>query len=239
MPKGLNLDDRLEQAILTHSICDDFYSEDTNTWTTTTGDGGTSTVGDSAGGVVALTPSDGTPLDNDEIYFLTKEVYLFAAGKPIKMTSRVQYAEAATNAANVYVGLASGVAANFLVDNGAGPATSFSGCGFFKVDGGTRWNVMFSLGSTQNKVELTAGNSLNGVAQVAGGASYQKLEVEVVPTTSALCDVFFRIDDSVVYVMKDQTFTSATEMSAVYALKNGSATPETLNVDLHISAQKR
>jgi hypothetical protein len=39
--------------------------------------------------------------------------------------------------------------------------------------------------------------------------------------------------------MKDQTFTSATEMSAVYALKNGSANQETLNVDLHISAQKR
>jgi hypothetical protein len=239
MPKGLNLDDRIHQVIYTHSIVDDFYAEDTNVWTTTATDSGTSTVGDSAGGVVALQPSDGTVADNDEIYLLTKEVYLFAAGKPLYGKHRVQFTEASTDDANVFVGFGSGIAANFLVDNGGGPAASFSGVGFYKVDGGTNWNVIFSLGSTQEKVELNAAASLTKSAQTAGGAAYQLLEIEVVPTTSALCDVFFYIDGVAVYTMKGKTFTSATEMSAVYALKNGGANQETLNVDLHVSAQKR
>lgn len=240
MPKGLNPSDELLVLHLQHRILDDFEKEDTNTWSTLAPESGTSTVGDSAGGVVALAASDATIADNDEIYFYTKEVYLFAAGKPLKMYSRVQYTEGNTDDANIYVGLASGVAANFMQDNGLGPAASFSGVGFYKVDGGLNWNVIFSVGSTQTKAELTAVASFNRTAQVAGGAAYQNLEIEVVPTTSTLCDVYFSINGSLVYKMNDQVYTGATEMSAVYCSKTGgTAANETLNVDAHYSVQKR
>ena len=239
MTKALNLTDRFNLMPLVHGVVDDFPAKDTNVWTTTATDSGTAAVGDAAGGVVTLAPSDGTVADNDEVYLLTKELYKIVSGKPIKLLAYVKFTEANTDDANVFVGLMDGVAADSIVDNGAGPKTSFSGAGFFKVDGGTTWKVIYSDGSTQTIKELTADISYDGVLKTAGGSSYQKLEIEIVPHTSTACDITFMIDDVVVYKMKDKTYASATEMSLVVGAKNGGANNESILVDYIGALQKR
>ena len=108
------------------TIQDDFLRDvDSADWVTTLTDSGTASVGDAVGGVIALVPSDGTVADNDEAYIESaNEVFKFAADKPLLFEARVQFTEAATNAANILVGLLDAVGANSLVDNGGGPPSS-------------------------------------------------------------------------------------------------------------------
>lgn len=230
-----------EEALLmqrVHGIRDDFYEEG-GAWATTATDSGTSTVGDAVGGTVVLAPSDGTVADNDEVYFhQASETFKFADGKPIEWECRVQFTEANTDDANVIVALLDGWAANALQDNGAGVKSSGSGCGFFKVDGGTNWRVFFSDGSTQDIVELTALNSLTGTAQTAGGASYQRLACKVL-TNGTRLEVQFFIDDVLVYRMIDKTFANATEMELGIGAKNGGANNESIVVDYAYCYQAR
>lgn len=226
---------------LAFGFFDDFVEYVTgDLWTLVATDSGTAVVGDAAGGILTLTCSDGTVADNDEIYLkTTKEVFKIASDKPLFFETRLQFAEAATDDANVGAGFASAVAANSLQDNGAGPAADYSGAQFFTVDGNVNWWVEFSIGTTQNTVELTAANSADKTAHVAGSASYQKLSILVQPTTSALCDVHFYIDDELVYSMKDQTYTNATEMNAYVGAKNGGSSGEAVAVDYVAAYQQR
>ena len=201
-------------------------------WTSVLTDSGTATIGDAAGGILALVASDGTVADNDEAYIRSaSEIFLFAAAKPMFCEARLQYTEANTDDANVIFGFASAVAANHLQDNGAGPLASYSGAVFFKVDGGTNWNVEKSIAGTQTTAELTAANSLTKSAQTAGGASYQTLRIEAEPHGGGTMDVSFFIDGVLVYKMKDTTYASATEMHVFAGVKNGDTNLETLNVD--------
>ena len=230
-----------EEALLmqrVHGLRDDFYEEGDG-WATTATDSGATAVGDAVGGVMAITASDGTAADNDETYFhQAAETFKFADGKPIEMEARVQFTEANTDDANVLVGLLNAWAANAIQDNGAGVKADASGCGFFKVDGGTNWKVFFSDSTTQDIVELTAQNSLTRTAQTAGGASYQRLGVKVLANGIRL-EVQFFIDDVLVYRMIDKTFANATEMELGFGVKNGGANLETLNVDYAYCYQAR
>lgn len=112
-----------------------------------------------AGGAVKLT-TDAT--DNNEAAIATSNSLLFAQDKPFYVQGRVRWAEANTDDANVYFGVMdSGAAANAMVDNGAGPKTTASAAGFFKVDGGTAWKTLASKSTTQtiNTTEHTSPNS--------------------------------------------------------------------------------
>lgn len=229
--KGLLLPDAALKLPKTSGFADDFDGLNSARWTSTLTDTGTAAVGDAVGGVVTLSPSDGTVADNDEAYISTKEIYRIAAGKPIEFASLIQFTQAATNAANVYVGLMDAVAANAIQDNGAGPKSSFSGAGFFAKDGSTSMFVIYSDGSTQTIAELTATNSLNKQANLAASAAFQLLEVEIIPKTSALCDVIFKINGSTVFKMLDRTYANATETSVMIGVKNGSANQQTLLAD--------
>lgn len=224
------------------TIQDDFLRDvDAADWVTTLTDSGTASVGDAVGGVIALVPSDGTVADNDEAYIESaNEVFKFAADKPLLFEARVQYAEAATNAANVLVGLLDAVGANSLVDNGGGPPSSYSGAVFFKVDGGTRWQVETSNGTTQTTDDLSSTNvnNLSKKTQTAGGASYQTLRIEFMPYSSTNAYVSFFID-GVQVAQHDYVFTSATEMQIGIGVKNGGANNETLNVDYVVCTQER
>lgn len=201
-------------------------------FTTVVSDVGTVAVGDGANGIVVLTPSDGTVADNDEAYLKgANEVFKFAADRPTIVEALVQFTEANTDDANIIFGLKDAVAADTLLDNGGGPAASYSGMVFFKVDGGTNWQCEHSIAGTQNTVELTAANSLTKRAITAGGASYQKLRIESRPYTSTKHDVLFFVDDVLVCSMKDQVYTNATEMQFCLGVKNGAGNLETLNCD--------
>lgn len=205
-------------------------------WTTIVADGGTIAVGDGVGGKAVMTTQ---AADNDELYLhTTNEIFLFAADKAIVVEGELSYTESNTDDANVMFGLMDGVAANALVDNGAGPKASYSGAVFYKVDGGVVWNTESSLGGSQVTTDLTAANknNLSGVVQTPGGGIVQTLRIEVQPLTSTLADVNFFIGvlntGSLVHVANHQlTYTSATEMQLVYGVKAGSASSEVVTVE--------
>lgn len=200
-------------------------------WESTLTDLGSATINDAAGGILALDPSDVTVADNDEAYIgSVSEAFLFANDKPLLFEARVQFTEANTDDANIIVGVKDAVAANTLLDDGGGPAASYSGAVFFKQDGQTVWSVETSIAGTQTTTQLTAANSLDGLAKTAGGASYQTLRIEFEPFSSTQANVLFWIDD-VLVAKHIFTYTSATEMQAFAGVKNGDTNLETLNVD--------
>lgn len=191
---------------------------------------------DAANGVVALT-TGGT--DNNEAAIRTsQEVFLFAADKPIYCVGRFQYAEAATNAANVAFGLADAVGANLLLDDGAGPKASYSGALLYKVDGETTWRFQTSIGSTKTTTVLSAANTLTKKDYTAGGSGYVVAEIEFSPITATVADISLKINGE--HVVKHAiTFTSATEMHQAAYVKAGSANSQVLNVDLLGCRQSR
>jgi hypothetical protein len=237
--------DGLTQLLLTRnqfSIADDFTRDvDSADWVTTLTDSGTASVGDAAGGILAIVASDGTVADNDEAYVeYANEVFKFAADKPALFEARVQFTEANTDDANVLVGLMDAVGANSLQDNGAGPPASYSGAVFFKIDGGTVWQTETSNSTTQTTNELTAAN-VNNLAKravTAGGAAYQTLRIECMPYSATNAYVSFFVD-GVLCAQHDYIFTSATEMQLAFGVKNGGANNETLNVDYVSCTQSR
>lgn len=207
-------------------------------WTTVATDGGSVAVGDAAGGVVVLTPSDGSVADNDETYLkATNETLLFAANRSIIAESLQQYTEANTDDANVFFGFMNAIAANSIVDDGAGLKTNFSGCAIFKVDGGTVWKCISSLGTTQ---------TISTSTKTAGGAAYQKLRIEWRAVSSTIGEAAFFVDDVPLIdsttnrpIKHTFTYTSATEMQLGWGVKNGDTNLETLNVDDVSFAQSR
>ena len=218
---------------LTHGIMDDFdHYVSADTWTTVVSDSGTVVVNDAAGGIVTLTPSDGSVGDNDEAYLKsTKEIFKFASGKPGEFEALIKFVEANTDDANVMVGVMDAVGADSLVDNGAGPKSSYSGAVFFKADGDTVWNAESSNGATQKTTNLTADVSLTKAAVTAGGSAYQRLRIRWIPTADGLMTFEFFVDGKLVAIHESRSYSSATEMQAFAAVKNGDTNLETLLVD--------
>ena len=156
-------------------------------FTTVASDSGTVAVGDAKGGVVVVTPSDGTVGDNDESYLKsTAELFKFVAGQAIYGEALIQFSEANTDDANVFFGFADNIIADALVNNGGGMKTSFSGACIYKVDGSTVWKCVTSNGSSQ-----TISTSLT----TAGGSSYQKLRIEGRDVDGSNFEVTFFVDD--------------------------------------------
>lgn len=196
--------------------------------------GASVTTGDAAGGIAALASGN---TDNNEAYLGTNaEILKFAADKPFAVRFGLQYAESNTDDANVAAGVIDApLAADVLVNNGAGPKTTASGALFEKRDGGTNWRAWSSISTTQDSTELTAANvgalGLEPAAQVAGGAAYQDLEIEWRPYSSTNGWLVYKINGLAVY-RKDFVFTNATEMGIFVGVKAGGTTGgETVNVD--------
>ena len=196
----------------------------------------TVTVADAQAGGVALF-TDAT--DNNEAAIrTTTEVFKFAAGKPIMVEAQISYAEANTDDANVFFGLMDAIGANALVDNGAGPKSSFSGAGFYKVDGGTRWQFITSIGTSRTTVDLIATdkNNLSRETQTAGGTQILRVEVEGDSVTTLKISGFI---DDVLVAQHIVDCTSATEMHAGAYVKAGGANAETLYVKWFRGGQGR
>lgn len=212
---------------------DFFHYTTTEDFTSILTDSGTAAVGDAAGGVVVITASDGSVADNDEAYVKsTAEVFLFANNKPLSFEARVKWTEANTDDANVIVGLMSAAAANALQDDGAGPAASYSGAVFYKVDGSNDWAAECSIAGTQTAITLSG-------ATDGGAGNYQRLAIDFIPTSSTVATVIFSIDGVAVGSTAAFTYTSATEMNTIVGIKNGSANNEALSVDYIRCSQVR
>lgn len=213
-------------------------------WTDTSADSGASWAATDAAGGIATGVTGA--VDNNEAYLLTtQEIFLIAANKPIIAEATLQFAEAQTNKANVAFLLADAIAADTIVDDGAGLKASFSGAAIYKVDGGTVWKCMVSIGSTQTIVTTTA---------TAGGSSYQRLRIEIKPVTSTIAEASFFIDNGngmVPLVDASQTarpntpvkisftYTGATEMGCGVGVKAGGSSSQTVLVDRIAAYQAR
>lgn len=199
-------------------------------WTTTLTDSGTATVADGACGIVPMLPSDGTVADNDEAYLATTNAFFpFASNKPIYAEALLQFTEAATNAANVAFGLASAVAANLILDDGAGMRTTGTIFAIYKVDGSLNWNCVSRIGTTV---------FTNVSSTVAGKSAYQTLSVELLEELGTAGVITFKVDGD---YLRDATtlqiirhvmpYAGATAMQLFAGVKNGSAVQQPLNVD--------
>lgn len=221
---------------ITYSDYEAFPNSD---WSIVATDDGSASISDGVKGVCALTPSDGTAGDNDEIYlFSAKELFKNAVDKPIVAECQIQFTEANTDDANVAFGIKDAVAANTIVDDGAGMATSFEGACIYKVDGGTAWKCVTSKSTTQ---------TVNTSTTTAGGSAYQKLRVEIIPQSNSIAFVHFFVDDmqlvdstTLKTIEHQLDFSSSpTEMAVFVGIKNGGANAETLNVDYLGAFQNR
>ncbi len=224
--KTVNPSTMFDSLLRQTEINEDFHGAAPTGWATD----GTATATAARGGVLSLA-SAATDNDAASVTLSAKEVVL-ADDKPIIFRARIQFAEAATNAANLFVGLFSGTITDAVGDDGAGPPSSYSGFGFYKVDGSLNWFVEASVGSTQQTVELTALNSLDGVAKPGATTAFQLLEIQVLPKTSTKCDVTFEIDGVTVAKFTDFVYTSVAAMAPVVSGKAGTAAAQTFLVDL-------
>lgn len=242
--KGLCLPQSILDAKLVHGFHDDFQAfltaQSGAQYTVVTAVDGTVLMTDAVAGAVLIANGTATIGDNEDCYLAREpEAFLLAASKPLKFGARLKFSEVSTNACNVIAGLTDGVAADLLVNDGAGPKTSGSTLAFFKKDGNLNWHVHVSLGATQTTVELTAANSLTKAACAAGSSSYAWLEIEFLPKNATQADVIFYIDGVPVYKFTDYVFTSATEQQAVVGCKGGTAAAMSVNLDYLYTYQAR
>ena len=84
------------------------------------------------------------------------------------------------------------------------------------------WVAYVQFNTTQTTAELTASNSLDGVAHTVSG-DYQVLEWTLLPRSSTTCDILYYIDGVNVYKHTDVTMTSPAVMAACLAIKDGSS----------------
>lgn len=193
---------------------------------------GTAAVLDEATGGISLTTASST--DNSIVSVVSNQkIAELKVDCPIYAAFRFRFAEANTNAQNVFVGLFSATVTTALGDNGAGIPANFSGVGLYKVDGGVaNWTAFVSNGTAQTKVELTAANSTDKVAHPAATAATvnQLVEIEIVPKTASKANVYISIDGKVVQVFTDWVWTSLAAMNILVACKSGSTTQEVIRL---------
>lgn len=224
-------------------IFDDFWQDQSDiNWIDTITDTGTATMGDWANGQVELDPSDGTVGDNDECYLgSASENFLVAANRSLYYRTRISYAEQNTDDANIAVGFANAVAANLLVDDGAGMRTTGNIFAIVKVDGETLWRAVSRNGTAVNNTQST---TTAGVTTAQTG--WQVLEIQVhdfdggtnVQVTYAVDGLLLRDSNNLV-IKHTVLIASSTEMQAFLAVKNGSTNNELLYSDYVFAGQTR
>ena len=222
-----------------HVLEEEFYwYTDAQLWTKLVTDAGTSvawTAG--AGGLVLLTTG---ATDNNEVAIATTNaVFTPATNKPFNSVFYFQYAEAATDDANVAVGFSSGMnVANVIADDGGAPHTATNtACFIYKVDGGTVWKCLTQVGTAQ---------TISTSTKTAGGTAQAYAQINILPTADSKWEVEFRVDDkplldSTTYraIKHSVTLTGVVAMKAGVYVKAGGATSETLKLDKVSVAQVR
>lgn len=176
--------------------------------------------------------------DNNEVAIRsTIELFKFGTNRGIYGRAKIQYAENDTNKANVMFGFQNAIAANSMVDNGAGVRVTGSNAVIYKVDGGTVWRC-------QSMCNGTSTDSIS--TTTAGGSAAQVLEIIVNDHDGTLMEVLFKVDgvylrDSNNNVIKHTVaIASATEMNlGVYVKTGGGSGGETVDVDYIYGAQNR
>lgn len=204
----------------------------------------TATVGSQIGGVVTLDPGAVTDTHGG-VLAQQHEVFEFSFDKPIIMEAEVQFTEANTDDAIVFVGLVND-AANTTMGDGTTGVAATDAVGFYKVDSATSdptlWKVYVESGnSVKVDVVLNAANSLDKLPHVAGSSAFQVLKAEVRPITATSADVVFFINGIAVYKAAgiDLSAGSNKQMQFAAVVRNGGGNQQTLKLDRVAVGQKR
>ena len=216
------------------SVFDDFTGVSIAAYTITKDAGITAPTVTGLGGLLAIT---GDATDNDEVYVSTPTIFKAGNGYALECAALLQFSEANTSAANVIFGFASSVGAALMVANGAGPRVTGNVIAIYKVDGGTVWRCVTRWGSTTSVTDTVS-------TSTAGGSTYQDLRISIADgAASGTCMVTFYLggsqlkDANGVPIIHNFTNSGASAMSLVVGLKQGSTTPEALNVQKWFASQ--
>ena len=176
---------------------------------------------DGHGGILSISP-DGD--DEDEVYVSTiSEIILIQADKFMNFSCRCKLAEVDVDNTNIIFGLSDTVSADFLQDAGAGPAASFDGVCFFKVDGGTVWQAITSNAASQN-IDTNAGAFTDD--------TYANFLITVDPNDGVTAIVKFYIN-GVLGATEDLVLAGLAAMHVVFGVKMGDTEAEAaLKVDV-------
>jgi hypothetical protein len=210
---------------------DDFHAYDS---TATVGgyaevsDGGTIAAEDGKGGVLSIATGG---VDNNESYVSSiTEKFIFETDKKLWFECKFALTEADTDKANFIIGLSDTVGANTLVDNGAGPAASYDGAVFFKVDGGTVFQ--FETSNAASQVTSTDVGDFTSATDFRVGFMYDYNDGVTAKVTPY-------IDGVQAGLAHDLTIAGLAEMHVLLGVKAGSGNAETLKVDYVEIVQER
>lgn len=227
MSKMVKLSEQIRDSVNWFQMNKQFIDADPEGFTAVATTGTVAVVGERGGGISLTTNA----ADNAEGTLVSDAALVtIAEDKPACFSSRIQYAEAATNAANVFVGFTDHAVADLLADDGAGLPADYQGIGFFKVDGSTLWSIEASNDTDQVTKELDADTSLDGLAKTAGGSAYQKLEINYIVKTATAADVMFLIDGTLVYKITDWDWSGMGAMALQAKVKAGTAAAQAMKV---------
>jgi hypothetical protein len=210
----------------TFYVYDDFYYDQTDLfWVDTITDSGTVAINDAAFGIATLTPSDGTVVDNDEVYFATaNELFLFTAGQPLYGRCRLSFVETASGVYNAAFGFMNAVGANAIIDDGAGLKVSGSTVGIYKVDGETVWRCVTACNGTSTV-------SKSDQSSVMTTGVYSTLEIFGEDFSATQMQFTFKVNgvyltDSTSHqiIRHRVTVASSTEMQCFVGAKLGAST---------------
>lgn len=226
-------------------VWDDFPSyTDAQLWTKVIGSTGTVSVANGQGGVLAIANA-ASGNDADYVH-TTNKPFIFAQDQPLIAEARLQLVEANTNQANFFFGFCS-LTSGYLQNANAGFSTSSASSALiFKLGGGSQWQTLSSVGTTQN---ITKANTLDINGNPSDG-NYHTLRIEVQPISSTIAEVRYFVDGlqlrpvspyqtTVMGIVDQLTYTSAVAMGICFGVLNGSASAETLSVDYAYGGQNR
>ena len=184
-------------------------------------------ITDANGGVLQI-GCDGD--DNDECYISSiAEIFKFQTDKRLFFEAYVKLTEANTDDANIIIGLSDTVAADSLVDDGAGPMASYDGVVFFKVDGGTVWQFESSNAATQD-TEMDVGDVNDG--------EWTKLAFFYDPNDGVTAIITPYVD-GVAGTAVNLTIAGLAEMHILMGVKAGGTNEEALLVDyVHVACER-
>jgi len=182
---------------------------------------------DAAGGVFSM--ACGATDENETYVSSMHEVFKFTTTEMLLFEARVKLTEAATDDANIIVGLSDTVAADSMLDAGAGPMASYDGAVFFKVDGGTVWQFETSNAATQKT--LTSAGAFTDGAWTKLGFLYDYNDGVTANVTPFV--------NGVAGTAQTLTIAGLEEMHILLGVKAGGSNAETLLVDyVHVVTER-
>ena len=184
------------------------------------GDSGTEAALDAQGGGASF--ATGNTDNNQTGLKSTGEAFLFNAKQEIAVAARLSVTE--IDSGNLDSSWAFGLSStdvDVMADDGSGPPSSYSGALFFKVETGTVVQAETSVGATQDTDA--------DVGTYTGTGEVYDLLIHYVPIDATTGSCKFYLNGTLVHT-STITFSGATEMHAVAAIKTHGAQVETLKL---------